>query len=268
MKNVKISLLAAGALMAIVACSSLEVDNPTSENFPNDWSAAEFIKANPDLRALQIRDKVTYMNAVSGAEKDDDAFIANEEVVKALMIKHGGMTEADFDISVHGAYIKKFNIYGVENESAIFDTLTLDTAIIERQFIAYGAIEGRPYRFCKDSDANLVPKCESTQADESPNVGFVGHLYCAKDGAVYCLDCEPEASGCPDNFVPEESSSSAAAPESSETAGDESSSSEGEGGETADSSSSEGGENPESSDASADSSSSEEAAAESSSSAE
>ena len=267
MKNVKISLLAAGALMAIVACSSLEVDNPTSENFPKDWSAAEFIKANPDLRALQIRDKVTYMNTLSGAEKDDDAFIANEEVVKALMIKHCGMTEADFDISVHGAYIKKFNIYGVENESAIFDTLTLDTATIERQYIVYGALEGRPYRFCKDTDVNLVPKCETTQADESPNVGFAEHIYCAKDAAVYCLDCEPETSECPDNFVaPEESSSSAAAPESSEAAGEESSSSEG--GETADSSSSEGGENPESSDASADSSSSEEATAESSSSAE
>ena len=118
-----------------------------------------------------------------------------------MIAEDDSLTEADFDISVHGAYIKKFNIYGVENESAIFDTLTLDTATIERQYIVYGAIEGRPYRFCKDTDVNLVPKCETTQADESPNVGFAEHIYCAKDAAVYCLDCEPETSECPDNFV-------------------------------------------------------------------
>ena len=265
MKNVKISLLAAGATLALLACSSLEVDNPTEENFPKDWSAAEYIKVNPDLRALQIRDQVNYMNTVSGAENDDDAFFANLDVVKALMIKHGGMNEEGFD-TTHSKYIKAFNIRGVENESAIFDTLTLDTAVFEKQYVVYGAIEGRPYRSCKDNDANLVKKCESTQADEAANVGFSGHLYCAKEGVTYCLDCEPQGE-CPDDFVvPEESSSSAAKPASSETAGDESSSSEG--GETADSSSSEGGENPESSEASADSSSSEEAAAESSSSAE
>jgi len=271
MKNVKISLLAAGATLALLACSSLEVDNPTEENFPKDWSAAEYIKVNPDLRALQIRDKVTYMNATSGAEKDDDAFVADVETVKALMIKHGGMTEAGFSLETHGKYIKGFNIYGVENESAIFDTLTLDTSVIERQYIAFGAIEGRPYRSCTAADANLVKQGACQSDEDNANVGYIGHLYCASEGVNYCLDCDPVEDDCPEVIV-EESSSSAATPESSETAGDGSSSSEG--GETADSSSSEGGEPAGDSSSSeggapvADSSSSEAAAAESSSSAE
>lgn len=274
MKNVKISLLAAGATLALLACSSLEVDNPTEENFPKDWSAAEYIKVNPDLRALQIRDQVTYLNTISGAENDDDTFLSDEDVVKALAVKHAGFNEADFDLTAKDQlnFIKAFNIYGVENEIAVFDTLTLDTLAIEKQYIMYGAIEGRPYRSCAANETGLVQRGEC-QADENPAVGYIGHKYCGSEGVVYCIDCEASLD-CPDVVEEPESSSSATKPASSETAGDESSSSEGEGGEAADSSSSEGGEvaadssSSEGGEPAADSSSSEETTAESSSSAE
>lgn len=265
MKNLKISLLAAGATVALLACSSLEVDNPIEENFPKDWSAAEYIKVNPDLRNLQIKDQVLIMNTLSGAENDDAEFVKDTPAVELLASTYMGFTGTDFWTDKNKMkVVKAYNIYGVDNEAAVFDTLTLDTAAIERQYVAYGAIGGRPYRSCATTDANLVKKGECQQ-DDNAAIGYSKHMYCASEGVTYCMDCDIVEDDCPEVIV-EESSSSAAKPESSETAGDESSSSEG--GETADSSSSEGGENPESSDASADSSSSEEAAAESSSSAE
>ncbi|MBR4916094.1 MAG: hypothetical protein IKZ45_03320 [Fibrobacter sp.] len=267
MKNLKISLLAAGATLVLLACSSLEVDNPTEENFPKDWSVSEYLKVNPELRALQIMDQVAIWNATKGFESDEEAFLKDTTLMTNIALNYAGFTEKGLDFADKDKmkYLKAFNMYGVDNEPEVFATLALDTAAIEMQFIAYGAIEGRPYRACATTDANLVKKGDC-QSAEAASAGYVGHLYCAKEGVTYCLDCDAVADECPE-VVTEESSSSATAPASSDAAGDASSSSEGEGGE-ADSSSSEGGENPESSDATADSSSSEEAAAESSSSAE
>ena len=250
MKNVKISLLAAGATLVLLACSSMEVDNPTVENFPEGWSTAEYIKVNPDLRALQIKDQVFIMNTISGAENDDDKFLADEEAVKALAIKHAGFTEASFDLTDKDKlkYIKGFNIYGVENESAIFDTLTLDSVVFDRQYVSYGAVEGRPMRACTDKETALVKKGEC-QADENANVGYVAHLYCSNAGVTYFIDCKADDK-CPE-VIPE--SSSSAAPESSSEGGEAPESSS----EAAPESSSEGGEpQPESSEAAPESSSS------------
>ena len=77
MKNIKISLLAAGATIALLACSSLEVSNPEAENFPEGWSTAEYISVNPDLRALQIADQVAILNSASGAASDEADFMAD-----------------------------------------------------------------------------------------------------------------------------------------------------------------------------------------------
>lgn len=265
MKNVKISLLAAGATLALLACSSLEVDNPEEENFPADWSVVEYIKANPDLRALQIMDQVNIWNATKGFESDEAAFLADTTLMTNVALNYAGFTETSLDFTDKDKmkYLKAFNMYGVDNEVAVFETLALDTSVFEKQFVAYGAVEGRPYRTCKDNEANLVKRGDC-QSSEVASVGFVGHLYCASAGAVYCIDCAA-TDECPEVApVPVESSSSAKAPESSAEGGEPATdSSSSEGGEpAADSSSSEGGEPV------ADSSSSEESAAESSSSAE
>lgn len=262
MKNVKISLLAAGATLALLACSSLEVDNPEEENFPADWSVVEYIKANPDLRALQIMDQVNIWNATKGFESDEAAFLADTTLMTNVALNYAGFTATSLDFTDKDKmkYLKAFNMYGVDNEVAVFETMALDTSVFEKQFVAYGAVEGRPYRSCKDNEVNLVKRGDC-QSSEVASVGFAGHLYCASAGAVFCIDCAA-TDECPEVVpVPVESSSSAAKPESSDAAGDESSSSEG-GEPAADSSSSEGGEPV------ADSSSSEEASAESSSSAE
>jgi len=226
MKNVKISLLAAGATLALLACSSLEVDNPEEENFPADWSVVEYIKANPDLRALQIMDQVSIWNATKGFESDEDAFLADTALMTDVALKFAGFTETSLDFADKDKmkFLKSFNMYGVTDERVVLDTLTLDSIVFEKQFVVYGAVEGRPYRLCADTETSLVKKGEC-QSDEATSVGYVAHLYCSKSGVVYCIDCEA-TDECPEIIVPEESSSSAAAPDSSAEAGDSSSSGE------------------------------------------
>ena len=227
MKNFKISLLAAGVTIALLACSSLEVSNPEAENFPSDWNTSEFVRVNPDLRALQIRDQVAIMNAKSGKPSDLESFMSDSATLKKIALEHAGFTEANFDFKMNDnytAYLQSFNINGVDSEYVVFDTLTLDSAVFEMQYIAYGKIEGRPYRMCGEGDlAKLVKKGEC-QASESAKVGYSNHKYCALDGVTYCFDCDKVLDECP--VIIPESSSSEAAPESSETVteGDSSSS--------------------------------------------
>ena len=265
MKNIKISLLATGATIALLACSSLEVSDPEVENYPEGWSTAEYISINPDLRALQLADQVTIMNSLSGAASDEAEFLADTTLMTKIALEYAGFTEEGFDLSdkAKKKYLLQFNINGVSNEPAVFDTLTLDSAAFSRQYIVYGAVEGRPYRKCKDTETALVKKGEC-QKQEAPSIGYKDHLYCSNAGVTYCIDCAA-TDECPEVIEEPESSSSEVAPESSETAGEgESSSSEA----APESSAGEGGE-PESSSATepvAESSSSEVAGEESSSS--
>ncbi|MBR4784778.1 MAG: hypothetical protein IK012_05930 [Fibrobacter sp.] len=264
MKNLKISLLAAGATIALLACSSLEVSNPEAENFPVGWSLAEYISVNPDLRALQIMDKVTIINSISKLPSDSAEFMANPDL-KQFAITYAGFTEESYDVDNidKRKHLKNFNINGVSNEAVVFDSLlagktvcaamlngkgvAFDSTVIERQYLVYGKTEGRPFRKCGAGD-QLVKKGEC-QADASEAVGYSKHLYCASEGVTYCIDCDLVLDDCPEVIVEPESSSSEAAPESSEAAAEvESSSSEaapvssetvepessaGEGGETA-----------------------------------
>ena len=148
MKNVKISLLAVGATLALLACSSLEVENPAEENFPSDWSVSEYIKVNPDLRALQIRDQVNILNSTREADAANAFFgeTGINELGTTVALNYAGLTQEDLDLGDESslkAYLSKFNVYGVDNEPALFDTLTLDSSVFEQQFVAYGAVEGR-----------------------------------------------------------------------------------------------------------------------------
>lgn len=248
MKNIKISLLAAGATIALLACSSLEVSNPESENFPEGWSTAEYVSVNPDLRALQIADQVAIMNSLSGAASDEADFTADTVLMTKIALEYAGFTEEGLDLSdkTKMKYLKRFNINGVSNEPAVFDTLTLDSVVFDRQYIVYGAVEGRPYRKCKDTETALVKKGEC-QKQEAASVGYKAHLYCSNAGVTYCIDCAA-TDECPEVAVEPESSSSEVAPESSEAAGEGESSSSVVAGE-GDSSSSEGAGEPESSSA-------------------
>ena len=265
MKNIKISLLTAGATLALLACSSLEVSSPETENFPEGWSVAEYMSVNPDLRALQIMDQVAIMNTLSEAESDEAAFLSDTTLMTTIALNYAAFTEKNLDFKDKDKmkYLKSFNINGVSNEPEVFAKLELDTSAIARQYIVYGAIEGRPYRKCKESETALVKKGECQMTADS----YRAHLYCANAGVTYCIDCKA-ADECPEVVVEPESSSSVAAPESSEAADEGDSSSSETAGEGGESSSSEAAGEGESSaaDPGAESSSSEAAGEESSSS--
>ena len=214
MKNFKISLLAAGATIALLACSSLEVSNPEAENFPPDWSTSEFVRVNPDLRALQIRDQVDIMNTRSRKPADPEVFMSDSVMLKKIALEYAGFTESNYDLknSKYLSYLQSFNIYGVEHEDVVFDTLTLDSIVFKLQYTAYGKIEGRPYRACGEADMAKIVKKGPCQANSNAKVGYRDHLYCALEGAAYCLDCDKIMDDCP-----VASSSSNATPKSSET---------------------------------------------------
>lgn len=226
MKKMNISLLAAGAALAFMACSSLEVSNPAEENFPEDWNLAEYVKANPDLRALQIRDQVALLNKVSGVANDDDAFLAEAALVSQIATQYGGFASATIDLTDKDvkAFIVGFNIYGVANEPAVFDTLTLDSNAFELQYASFGKIEGRPYRLCRADETNLVKRgdCQGNPVSDM-TTSYLPHSYCSDaTGVVRCIDCDASLA-CPE-IAPASSSdatpasSSAAAPASSSDA--------------------------------------------------
>ncbi|MCQ2097699.1 MAG: hypothetical protein MJY87_07130 [Fibrobacter sp.] len=191
MKN-KFSLLVSGAVFALMACSSLEVNNPEEENFPTGWSVAEYISVNPDLRALQIMDQVAIRNA--GQTSDDAAFTENTDLMKTIAVNYAGFTEATWDPtdSKKLKYLKAFNIYGVDNEPEIFDTMVLDSSAIAEQYVAFGRREGRPYRSCTEAETGLVTKGECQAAEgglKGDQLYYDAHLYCSKGGVTYCIDC-------------------------------------------------------------------------------
>ncbi len=232
MKN-KFSLLVSGAAIALAACSSLEVSNPETGNYPAGWNVAEFLEVNPDLRSLAIMDQVANLNAESGAASDEAEFRKDTATYTAVAINFAGFTAENFTgSSDQMKHLIKFNIYGISNEEEVLGTFTLDTAAIEKQYVAYGRREGRPVRTCMDSDnvflkgdcqavmdtiyakcteddvATGVPGCDKVgkkYIDDIVNTGrFDNHIFCRKGSDVYCLDCTEACAKPVEPTVPEE----------------------------------------------------------------
>ena len=173
---------------------SLVVSNPEEENYPAGWSVANYIAANPDLRSLQIMDQVAILNATSGLPADNDAFAANTELMLTIATQYAGFTATSWDPtdSKKLKYLQSFNIYGVDNEPAVFSTMVLDSNAIAQQYVAYGRREGRPFRPCNESETGLVAKGEC-QAEiggiKQDQLYYDNHTYCSRGGVSYCIDC-------------------------------------------------------------------------------
>lgn len=102
--NKYLMILAAGML---AACSSMEVDEEeiAQENFPADFSLAEYIELHPGLLSLQIQDSVKNYNAGLTLEKADinadlDKFLADTVALKQIFLDPtlGGFSQDDWDI--------------------------------------------------------------------------------------------------------------------------------------------------------------------------
>lgn len=64
MKFFKASLLTLASSLALVACSDLAVDEPVKDNFPEGWTDAGYVQANPDLANLNIADQIKISNTL------------------------------------------------------------------------------------------------------------------------------------------------------------------------------------------------------------
>ena len=76
-------LLTALGFFALTACSSLDVNEAEAieGNYPDDFSAAEYMALHPELRSLQIRDYVKNYN--KALELSSDAIDADVEAFSA-----------------------------------------------------------------------------------------------------------------------------------------------------------------------------------------
>lgn len=95
-------LLTALGTFALMACSSLDVSDAesTKENYPDDFSASEYVALHPGLRSLQIQDYVKEHNSALSLEKDvvaadTAAFLADTATLHQIFVDpdYAGYTE-------------------------------------------------------------------------------------------------------------------------------------------------------------------------------
>lgn len=86
-------LLTALGTFALMACSSLDVSDAesTKENYPDDFSASEYVALHPGLRSLQIQDYVKAHNSGLSLEKDvvaadSAAFLADTATLHQIFV--------------------------------------------------------------------------------------------------------------------------------------------------------------------------------------
>ncbi|MCQ2060823.1 MAG: hypothetical protein MJY47_04465 [Fibrobacter sp.] len=98
--------LIAFAVASLVGCSSMDVDEDEAiaENFPEDFSAAEYMELHPQLVSLQIQDYVKNYNASVGLSKeqisaDSAAFASDTSVLHKIFVNpiYGGYSEELWD---------------------------------------------------------------------------------------------------------------------------------------------------------------------------
>ncbi len=95
-------LLTALGTFALMACSSLDVSDAesTQENYPDDFSASEYVSLHPGLRSLQIQDYVKAHNSGLSLETDavaadTAAFLADTATLHQIFVNpdYAGYTE-------------------------------------------------------------------------------------------------------------------------------------------------------------------------------
>lgn len=176
--------------VALMACSSMDVDNADSANWPSDFDAQTYATINPVLFDLQLQDDISAYNtawkaslyavaanaadsatvkaAVTSAISADSAeFFADTANLHLLYSRYAGITDtsdwansSDSIVKARNIYIYKYyNLYGKtvsEELSYIRDSMTVDLNAVKLQYTLYGQIEGRPYRYCKTGEATTL----------------------------------------------------------------------------------------------------------------
>ncbi|HHX15671.1 MAG TPA: hypothetical protein GX724_05870 [Fibrobacter sp.] len=209
----------------VVACSSMIPEDSKEDLLPNDFVLSEYLELNPDLASFQVQAKIKSNNAellTTGAVSKEDstdlkAFFADAAVLQELYellgydsYKKWTTLEEMAKINVPRTYVggvyseSKVNLFTLvlepfnsldktpEEDLSFVKNFEVDSTLIELQYSFYGEIEGRPYRYCKADENEIVrdeadPEQAFVNAKGAPD--FRPNRYC-KDtvsGTVYLI---------------------------------------------------------------------------------
>lgn len=210
----------------IVACSSMAPEDSREGLLPKDYVLSEYLEINPDLISFQIQSQIKSNNAelrsTEAISKEDSiadvtAFLADAAVMEELYnllgydsYKKWTTLEEMAVILVPRTYTDgvysagKVNLFTLvlapfnslnktpEEDLAFIKNFKIDSTLIELHYSFYGEIEGRPYRFCKADENEVVQdKTDPNQAllNASGAPDFRPNKYCkdAVSGTVYLI---------------------------------------------------------------------------------
>lgn len=165
-------ILLAGVLGA---CSSLEVSEPYTENFPAGFTAQTYMQLHPILRKLQIKDYVEMRNSLvkdsvtkAGGDyaalkaSDDALFAASPTIVQICSDPYMGGYPLDTcaNAAANATIMKdlaELNFVGVNDDFTALSQVPVDEVAISQQYIVFGQSHGWAYRFCDATElANMT----------------------------------------------------------------------------------------------------------------
>lgn len=202
-------------LMFVVACSSMKVDDSdsTEENYPADFSVAVYSEMYPGIAMLQVRDSIAAYNKTLAANDtvvidtaDAVTFLADTAVGHIIFTEFVGYADSLWTGNPNTEQTKMMEYFNTSNMTPAQDLQhcrnirdnALDSSLIALQFYMYGQAEGRPYRYCTDSDSKSVEQ-DTTQAvmvttevnsKDVTLADYGSNLYCEDEtsGTIYLIE--------------------------------------------------------------------------------
>ena len=198
-------ILLAGVLGA---CSSMSVDDPYEENFPEGFDANVYVELHPELRIAEIRDYVAYRNEVvsdsmkkAGVDdatlaafttNDETAFLANSVLIqyvytvlighsaedwtayltqKAVLATDPSDKTAKPAVTKVEKELKEFNFINVTEDQNTWNNVPKDLTAYSMQYTLYGKSHAWAYRYCNENEKIANPLVPETDLDDGKPAG-------------------------------------------------------------------------------------------------
>lgn len=190
----------------LIACSSMDVDDTTAENWPSDFKRSEYSAINPDIAVVQLRDTVAAINLASGdtakVESDIIAFFDSETSVKTLFTDYALLNEAlwpgfealrDSVLNIDlRNLVLEYHVFGntaTQDLAFLQSAGIVDSSLIAWQYLLYGAKEGRAYRYCLSGEAKTLQSTDQAVAIRSL-YDYSANSYCLNesDDQIYLIE--------------------------------------------------------------------------------
>lgn len=190
----------------LIACSSMDVDDTTAENWPSDFQLSEYSAINPDIAVVQLRDTVAAINLASGdtakVESDIIAFFDSEVSVKTLFTDYALLNEAlwpgfealrDSVLNIDlRNLVLEYHVFGntaTQDLAFLQSAGIVDSSLIAWQYLLYGAKEGRAYRYCLSGEAKTLQSTDQAVAIRSL-YDYSANSYCLNesDDQIYLIE--------------------------------------------------------------------------------